>query len=58
MYKHDIMTLQRIRVCSLDVDVLNEIDLTHVLAERTNADAVRAVAVHVLDKHIGTVGLE
>lgn len=41
-----------------DIDVLYNIIVTRVLAQRTNRDTVRTIAEHVLDKHIGAVWLE
>lgn len=42
----------------VDQDVLNDVDFVLVLAQRTNGDTVRAVAVEVLNDDVGAVGLE
>lgn len=42
----------------VDEDVLDNVDLADVLAEGADTDAVRAVAVQVLDEDFGAVGLE
>lgn len=39
-------------------NVLNNIDFVLVLAQGTNGDTVRAVAMEVLDDNVGAVGLE
>ncbi len=42
----------------VDKDVLDDVDFVLVLAKRTNGDAVRAVAVEILNDDVGAVGLE
>lgn len=42
----------------IDKDVLHNVDFVLVLAQRTNGDTVRAVAVEVLNNDVGAVGLE
>jgi len=55
----DASTVARIRERHIvDVEVLYNIGFIGVLAERTDADAMRARAVETLDDDVGAVGLE
>lgn len=42
----------------VDVDVLDNVGLAGVLTERSDGDAVRSIAPHILHKHVRTVGFE
>lgn len=42
----------------VDENVLDDIDFVLVLAQGTNGNTVRAIAVEVLNNNVGAVGLE
>lgn len=42
----------------VDENVLNDIDLVLVLAQRANGDTMRAIAMKVLNNHVCGIGLE
>lgn len=42
----------------VDEDILHNVNLALVLTKGADGDAVRAIAVKVLDENVGTVGLE